>query len=459
MKRSQPYLPVREPPKQLEYEPAEGAPPWLICDWQGLSAAFGLAPKEATPWHVALAGQGRPWLVIRRIFQVAPMFGDGSTTDDMRPWKWEELSESLGVPVPALKADLAAAVDFWHKAKLAGKLKHSGTGVSPVSSNHSETAHPPGASEDTGGTPVPHPTVKPLDPSRAHEPTPDQLPAFQIHQELTDAQITGILTPFRFQGIKGESDRLYVANRILELRKLLEDKHMREAARQLVVMELNLAAYEASHLALKARLDAISQGTISEDRADEVRKLAEAVEKTEKAITQLATRHRQAAADLGEGEIEDAEQQRVAMETMSYLTEAHRQYYATGERALIDGVFPADEVLWLTQPLTIRPAQYRADVVVRVREAMQPENLWGPDYKPTVIQREACRRLARLAQSLAEETEPEPIPEIDADTSGGEPLDDDGDALPSLPPLTSQAVSPHEPSPPPPREEEPFMAM
>lgn len=390
-----PLLPVRPPPKSLEYTPAEDAPPWLVDDWQGLAAVFDLREHEIVAWHLALAGQGRPWLVVRRLYQLAPLFGDGTSPDDLKAWSYAELSAALGVPEAHLKSDLAAAVEFWKKARLAHSIQSQIAQSEPVAGVDS---------------------VKPI----------DGLPVFSIHQALDDAQMTAILTPFRFHSLRSAADRLYVANRILELRQLLEDKITRESARTLIVMELNMASHESALNAHRARLETIQRGSgdISKDQSIEIQKIGDAIKSTEKALTDLSTTYRAAAAELGGGEAEAGELRRVAMGTISHLTEAHRLYYESGDKSLIDGLFTAEEVVWLTTPLTIRPAQYRFDVVLRAREACLPENLWDKDYKPTVIPREACRRLAKIVQLLTDETEPPPISGIDDAATPEEEADD-----------------------------------
>jgi hypothetical protein len=429
---SQPLLPIRQPPKTLEYAPADDAPPWLIEDWQGLAAAFDLHAHEVLAWHVALAGQGRPWLVIRRRFKIAPLWGEGYSPDDLKVWSWAELASSLGVPEAHLKTDLDAAREFWKKARMTSALSRQ-----PATSTLASCVSPP---EVVAAKP------------------PDGLPQFSIHQDFTDAQIAATLTPFRFQSIRSASDRLYVANRILELRKLLEDKQTRESARTLIVMELNMASHESALQAHKYRLECLQKsGEISKDQSTEILKLGEAITATEKALTLLSTTYRAAAADLGSDEAEAGEQRRVAIGTISHLTEAHRQYYADGSRVLIDGMFSADEVVWLTTPHTIRPAQYRPDVVLRVREACIPENLWGKDYTPTVIQREACRRLLKLTQLLTEEIPPPDIPEIDADNSAAE---EDPDSAPlAAPAPDAPCLVTDDYTPPEPRPEEPCMGI
>ena len=429
----QTFLPITELPKTLEYSPGgDDSTPWLIEDWRAAAEAFALSADEATAWHIALAGQGRPWLVIRRIFRVNPLWGPGTSPDDLQAWTWATLAAALGVPEKHLRTDLDAACDFWKIAKLTANV----TRAAPDSSSSPSTLN--------------------SQPSTSSSPA-DGLPDFQIHQDFTDSQITAILTPFRFQSIRSASDRLYIANRIIELRKLLEDKHKRESARTLIVMELNMASHESTLQVLKQRLETLQKSTdVTKEQSSEVIKIGESITTSEKALTALSVTYRNAADDLGGDEAEAGEVRRVALGTISHLVEAHRQYYLTGERVLVDGMFTAEEVVWLTTPLTIRPAQYRPDIVLRMREAMIPENLWGADYKPTVIQREACRRMLKLVQSMTEEIEPPVIIGID----DGVATSDDAEESHETP---AEAAAPEvfasDYAAPAPRPDEPCMAI
>lgn len=424
MPENQPLLPVREIPKTLEYTPIEDTPPWSVGDWPGLSERFSLAAADAVRWHHALAGQGRPWLVIRRIFSVAALWGEFSTPEDTEKWTWAKLAASVGVPESHLKADLDAAVDYWKRVNTATQTPRPPSDRSHTSHN----SHPSHPSHESTPTPVNH---------------LDSLPDFRIHEELTDEQITALLVPLRFNAVRSRAERLYVANRILELRPLLLNKNSRESARQLIVMEMNMTAHENTLHVLKARLDAIERhASIDKGDSTEVRQIGESISTTEKALTALSKAYLAASTELGAEEREAGEIQRVVLGTIAHLTEAHRQYYASGDRSLIDGMFAADEVVWLTTPLSVRPAQYRPDVVLRVREACIPENLWGPNYQPTVIQREACRRLAKLAQSLTDEEEPAAIPGIDdAIADAGEDPDDTDSAVSEIVPSETPSLT------------------
>lgn len=404
-------LPVREEPKTIDYYPqGDENPPWLVGDWRGLSEKFSLRTDDLLDFHTALAGQGRPWTVVRRIYKIAAMWGESNTADDLREWTWKLLAETLGVAEARLHEDLDAAVDYWKKVSAsqsvrAGVEKAAASGVKQV----------------------------------------DGIPDFQIHQQLTDDQVASLLKTFRFSHLRDEDDRLYVANRILELKRLMDDKHKRESARQLIVMELSMASHEMTQSLLKHRLAALNRDAdVTTKESNEVTKLVESIDKSEKALANLSKIYREAADELGGDEREEGETSRVALGTISHLVEAHRVYYLKGDRTLIDGMFTAAEVVWMTDALTIRPAQYRPDIVARMREAMIPENLWGKDYIPTVIEREACRRMAKIVQLLGEESEPAVIPSIDDVTSSPVDSDDPAELAEFDQPATQTVVLPEE---------------
>lgn len=418
----QPQLPVREEPRSLDYAPnGEDGDPWTVTDWRGLSAAFGLGAGEIVAFHRDFASDSRHWKIIRRIFGVMASMGEAVEEDDMESWDWKKLSTKLGVPEARLREELAEAVVFWKKQCVSRKLQQA----------------------------------KSFAPEEVH--SLDEMPKFTVHREIEESAVTELLEKFRFGHIKSSADRLFVANRILELRGLFDDKNRRESARQLIVMELNLADSEASRALLKQRLDVLQKkaSEISKTEGDEVMAISTSLEKNEKAHTALSEKYFKAAADIGEDAIEEGEIRKIALGTFSHAVEALREYYASGERVLMDGMFAADELLFLTTPLAIRPAQYRPDIVLRVNEAMRPENLWDPDYKPSVIQREVSRRLLKLAKGLADEEEPTPIPEID-DAPGSE---DEAEADAILDPSAAEpaAAAPVYQSTPAPEED--FMVM
>lgn len=394
----------------MDYFPeGEDGIPWTVKDWPGLSEAFEIKSHELLQWHQDLAGQGRYWLIIRRIFGVMAVFGDAAEEEDQEDWDWKKLSKALSVDEKTLRADFSDAREHWKKLRVSRRIQRPG--------------------EDP---------VKQVDTPAAR---------LSISEGMTEEKINGLLTLYRFGHLRGK-DRVFAAARITELRSIFEDPNRREAARGLVAMELNLHDNETSRSLLKSRLESIAKKVdrgedLSVKESEEIRDIQVSLEKNETAHTKLFEKYYNAANNLGAEEIEAGELRKVALGTISHFIEAQREFYASGDKALVDGMFTADEVIWLTTPLPLRPPQYRVDIVTRVREALLPENLWSGDYKPTPIQREACRRLAKIVKGLEEESEPTRIPTIDDATSteDAENLDavDDFES-PELPPSSTPSV-------------------
>jgi hypothetical protein len=406
MSTHQPSLPVREEPKTLDYYPeGDDGVPWSVNDWRALKEAFELTEAELVAWHGDLAGDTRHWKIIKRIFGVMAILGDAVEDEDAEEWNWAKLSKHWGVKEELLREELAMAVDHWKRLRVSRKIGGGGT---------------------TAG-------VKPVDGE-------GKAGGFKPHEEMAEERIGELLARYRFVDIVSHSERPFVARRLLELRPALEDHNRRESARQLIMMELNLADSEKVRALAKRRLDTLSKNAdISDKQSAEIQAIQASLEKNEKAHTALSEKYFKAAAEFGEEEIEQGELRKVAIGTVSHFIEAQRQYHANHDRALIDGMFTADEIIWLTTAIPLRPAQYRPDLVLRVNEAMRPENLWAPDYVPSKIPREASRRLLKLVQGLTDEEDTPRIPEID-DAPGADDADD------------SEAPSAGDDPPPPPAE-------
>lgn len=377
----QPLLPVRELPRSMNYEPVEGdGVEWTIDCWPALVEAFGLVESELVTWHTDLSATGAPWLVIRRIFGVKAVFGDAVEDEDMEDWDWKKLANRLGVAESKLRDDLARAVEFWRKNSNARRIGQ---------------------------------VVKPLDAS-----SPDA-----IAESLSEERISKLLKDYRFDHLKGE-DREFTARRITELYTLFTDKNRREPARQLVMMELHLHDSEKVRAALKGRLDVLhGKENLQDKESTELLKIQEALERHEKSHSALQKNYLAAASEIGADEVEQGELRKAALGTASFFVESAREYYQDGTRALIDGVFSAEELEWLTTPIPMRPAQYRPDIVIAVNEAMNPFNLFNPDYTPSKIPREASRRMLNIARGMMDEEDPPVIDEIDSVPTDGDDVE------------------------------------
>jgi len=368
----------------MEYYPnGEDEPGWKVGKWAELSAVFTLEEGDLDAWHACLCGQGRPWLVVKRLYQVGALYGEAMELEVLETWDLRRLAEKEGVSEKMLAGDLAAAVEFWNKQRNVIGLKRV-----------IETS----AARDGGVT---------LDDKG--------LPEFRSEADLDEETVKRCLTAYRLDKITGADDRLFAARRVLELKKFLDEKSTREQARQLIFMEISLGGYETAMMAMKSRLRSFEgKENLTGDGAKEVSGLMKDLQQAEKAQTELSESHRKLAESLGEADIDEARLRRAALNTVGWWNEAIKEYHRDGTRKLVDGMFTAAELVWLTTPLSIRKAQYRPDIVIRAREAMRPENLWAPDYKPNAVEREAARRLKAIVEGLEEVMEPEEIEGIDA---------------------------------------------
>jgi hypothetical protein len=405
----------------MEYLPdGEDGAPWNVGDWPALKLAFDLQPTELPQWHQDLAGQGRYWTIIRRIFGVIPFFGDAVEEEDQEEWDWKKLSKTLTVDEKTLRQDLAEIVEHWKKLRVSRKIQSPGKdGVKPV----------------------------------------DAAPRISPQEAMSDEQITELLTLYRFNHVKGK-DRVFVASRILERRSLFEDPNRREAARGLVTMELNLQDNETTRTLLKARLESLGKKVdkgedLTPKESEELQSLQTSLDKNEIAHSNLFNKYYTAANNLGAEEIEAGELRKVAYGTVSQFIAAQIEYYGTGSRDLIDGMFTSDEILWQTTPIPLRPPQYRFDKVLQIYDATRPENLWSGKYEPPSFatgsdfktHREACRRIAQIVKGLVDEAEPAHIPAIDdvtatEDADNLDPADDYDSPPDPQPDPTTQPTPP-----------------
>lgn len=342
------------PPTTTYYPVAGTTIEWNIGKWRDLTADFDVRKGELPMWHRELSGTA-PWAMIRRRYQVGPFLGEAFDSETLEEWTVEGLAERYGKAAKRIKEELDDAVQYWKRRR--------------------------------EQIPVEERLLKKPDHEKpAAEPAENSEPASRVGLramgEIDQKEINSILEEAGFPPLPDADKRLYAARRIAELKRWFEDKKTRETARQIVFAELNLRRYE--ELLLK---------TI---RPDEFRQL-------QAAQTTLAEKHQDMLTEIGADEEELDTQRSIALDSYSSFARGMQEWYAKNERTLIDGVFTADEVTWLLTPAELRPPQYRADIVTRLKEALLPENLWAENYQPTEVQRKACRALKRITAAVADE--------------------------------------------------------
>jgi hypothetical protein len=116
-----------EIPVLLEYQPGSSTGAWRVERFDALAAEFNFAdPLHPVPQHAeSLADRmrwfhdlismyARQWLIVRRLFGVAPVIPSAaSVPDDLRVWSRAELCENLGLANDELQAELDAVRAVW----------------------------------------------------------------------------------------------------------------------------------------------------------------------------------------------------------------------------------------------------------------------------------------------------------------------------------------------------------
>lgn len=354
-----PLTPESANPQSATYYPDGSPAEWEIGDYRGLLEHFDLRRTEITMWHATMAPT-TAWVTLRLRFCIGPLFGPGFDPRTLRSWTTAEIAGELALNEKDVKEQIKTAGEFWRRRRAEIPVEKRLVAPRPT------TPRPEGTTTD-----------------QAERSASLSAPlTFQTMTEVAPEQVEQILSEAGMPKITDPDKRLYAARRIAELKRWFEDKKTRETARQIVQAELNLRRYEELLL-----------GNV---------KAAEFVE-LEKAQSLLAERHKKLITDIGADEAEMDTQRSIALDTFSAFVRGMQEWHATGERTLIDGIFTADEAVWLLTPAEMRPPQYRPDIVTRMKDALLPENLWAPDYEPSSVQRYACQILSRIVKRAEED--------------------------------------------------------
>ncbi len=401
---------------------------WAVEDFPALSKAIGVKASDLPDWHDEFAGQGRAWEIMRRLYRVAPLIGT-LEEDDLRPWTRDELAAKWGVAVPVIDAEIKGAAKQWQLRKQqrgAAKEVHR-----LISDDELKT-----------------------------------LTRFSEGDGIDEDTIESLLKSLNFTQVHDPALRAEVAHRIISLKTYLADSHTRVSAREVIRMEISMHGAETRMIhwqnTLEEEIQKAEAGkndpAFLRDKTDAAIENARGkLDDADKTLRQLTKDHSALLKHLGADELDMTARKRIFVETVAYLVDRCRAYEADPANAKVDGTFTAAEIHWLLDPLGEREPQYRPDISLRVAEALQPENLWNPDYVPSAIQRQVTRELHSMVKRIRtirkDVAEDEDTPEngwredddedgSDEDTAtGGDtvaaiPTDPTGDALPPPRPWT-----------------------
>ncbi len=282
--------------------------------------------------------------------------------------------------------------------------------------------------------------------------------AVSLYEELQSEKTAPILARAGFHHVP-PAYRSFVATRILELQRQLQEPSTREQTRGLIQLEIELRTYERLGQFHARDLETVlSQSRPDRERLAEIRN---ELAKNQQTIVKLREQHRKIAEEIGADEHTLAEQKHACIDQLSYVFEKMKEYQADPRNALTDGVFTAEEIDWQLTPLEltdgIRAPQYRIDIVLALRQALEtPARIFAPNYQHQPVPRQIVRDFLKIVRQLRDKKEAEKIAgidDIDATLEADADADDDASAdieFPdeSLPHHHAPEPGAHQPAPP-----------
>ena len=331
----------------VEYN-APGGDRWRAEGGAQLCKDFDIAVahvNQLEEWHATFAPQEQMWLVLRRIYTVAPLLGE-STADDLRRWTAAELALSLGLDEKIIEGILSEARLRWRRARVQSGIDR-------------------GSDRKEGRSEV---------------------------RALTTEEVEKLVMRYGFNFISDEEERRWVANRCRDLEPYLEDEGARSIARNAIQQELHI------YFVLDRRIQRLreiepagSDDDIQRKREGIDDRILELIEARQKAVTSYENTRK----TLGDtpAQRKSIGQRMEFHDCMSGVIEAVQEYYSNDNHALIDGLYTAAEVELLLKETSLRPAQYRADVVFGVAEAKI--GIWDKEWELKGFPRESLRKLLK----------------------------------------------------------------
>lgn len=275
------------------------------------------------------------------------MIGD-SDPSFLVPNSHESIAERMGMTPGMVRAEIFAAVEFWRKWSSANAKKDA-----------------------------------PEKMMKAALPMEEALHLMAMHG-------------FNHEDYPLEVDRLFIGQRILDLQGKLEDDEGRVLAQSAIRMELQLRAMDSLVLNLQDDIKHESVPSVKGELRKELKDLTGM-------ITSQRAQYLAAMKALEATQAQNPNQRRkVAFgDCLGQLVRAIQEYEAKGDSALVDGVFTALEVELLMRPMSLRPVQYRPDIVAIVNDSMKHENLWNPEYESPVMPRHVYRKFSKAWRDAA----------------------------------------------------------
>jgi hypothetical protein len=369
---------------------------WRIERGEELLQMFSIDREQLQTWHSAIAPQERAWHLVRLRFGLAPLLAGPGDAAYMVPLSIEQIAERLnGSLAEGEKPITPAEVELEFDAVRAFWVRW-------------QTAHR--GSE------------------RPETPQIDEI------SRATVAERDATLRSHGFSEITDENERLFVFSRINDLRDKIEEAEGRTLVQRCIRLELRMQRNDAIIAKLEHEAAKPDEDT---DKASNLRKDIAAYNDLGK---DLGVQHLALMKAMGATQEQNPTvQKKVAfVDCLGQLIRGIQEYESRGDNTIIDGVFTAAEVKILTTPMSLRPPQYRLDIVMLTRDAMKHENLWNPEYEPPQMDRAMYRRMRKALRDAlgAMENEDGAVFEMEEDEIGGS-----GDSDAERPPSPSDAMN------------------
>lgn len=362
-----------EPPRVLEYKPLTSADLWRVERFDELAAEFlgytdpsvtGGAGQEVSAvkprawsqemaWFHAFASEyTRPWLLVRRLYGVSPLIPDvHAHPDDLKVHTRGELAGAMGLELKQLQEELDTLRTVWQAAQ---QQKERETGAAGQTGQASDQSAAPGRK------------------AGAELELDDKILArFHFPAKMFDVMMWDPInkTERARSAEENRAERDWFCDRLKQWEKMLSDRMGGAIAREALLNELYLRR-------LSAEMTVVSPSQTKYKELYNIKRSIEAqyqeqLDKLQKAFPEMAIAGRVSFRAV-----------------ISDLTLGHRQYYGYKDRRLIDKVFTATELEWMTRTSQQVPVpRYRFGLSVAIVEAIH--NLYEPDFrsqfKPAVL--------------------------------------------------------------------------
>lgn len=352
---------------------------WRINAWTRLKTRFELddSDDQLALFHTFMAKRSDAWQIIRRHYGIYPLLS--GTEDSKEGGDIPAIARDLGTTQAQVEREIAAAAEAWILAKARANLREE---------------------------------------LNASSSTLDALTRYSYADGLNDQQVEDLLKAYDFNLIKDPAFRLEIAGRLLSLSNYLTQPNTRTQARNVIRQEIRLHGLNNLQMSFQSKLEEELSKEVSAKNPETIQA---SIDNIEKQIADAAETHAKLLKAIGADEIDQTHAKKQFTGDILYLIESCRKYESDPANFKLDGIWTAEEIDWLLDPTAEgRDPQYRPDIAIRMADALRPENLWDPDYRPPKIARRITQELHQIVKHLRSVPEDaEPLPDI---------LDDDDDA-------------------------------